>query len=253
MLEKIFHLKEKGTDIKQEFIAALVVFLSMLYIIPVSSEILSAAGMPKDALATSVILITILSTLAVGIYANTPVAMSVGMGLNAYFAYGLVLGSGIAWQSALGMVFLSGVVFLILSFSRFRVWILKSIPYDLKVALCVGLGAFLATIGFKGSGFFVINNGILLLGDLGQTPTLLATLGVLLILALSALKFKAAFILGIAVISIIGFICGIANTPEAFISLPASISPIFLELDIIGALQIAFLPAILTLMITDLF
>lgn len=253
VLERYFKLKAKQTNIKTEFMAGFTIFLSMLYVIPVSSEILSHAGMPKDTLITAVTLVTILSTFACGFYANTPVAMSVGMGLNAYFTYGIVQGAGIPWQQALGIVFISGVVFVIVSFSNFRIWILKSIPKNLRFALCVGLGAFLATIGLKGLGFFVLQNGNLLLGDLSNASTLLGTLGILLILFLYTIKIKGAFILGIAILSIVGFSFGITQTPTQILSSPASLAPLAFQLEILSVLKFSFIPIILTLMITDLF
>lgn len=253
ILERYFKLKEKQSDVKTELMAGFTIFLSMLYVIPVSSEILSHTGMPKDALITAITLVTILATLVCGLYANTPVAMSVGMGLNAYFAYGIVQGSGIHWQQALGIVFVSGVIFTIVSFTNFRVWILKSIPRNLRFALCVGLGAFLATIGLKGLGFFVLQNGNLLLGDLSNISTLLGTLGILLILALYVLHIKGAFILGIAILSLLGIFFGITQTPTQLFSSPASLEPIALKLEILNILKFAFIPIILTLMITDLF
>ncbi|WP_297811602.1 NCS2 family permease [uncultured Helicobacter sp.] len=252
-IERFFQLQTKQTNIKTEFIAGWTIFLSMLYVIPVSAEILSHAGMPKDALITAITLVTILSTLACGLYANMPIAMSVGMGLNAYFSYDIVQGAGIAWQQALGIVFLSGILFTIISFSNFRIWILKSIPKNLRFALCVGLGAFLASIGLKGLGFFVLQNDNLLLGDLSNISTLLGTLGILFILVLYLLKIKGAFILGILSLSIIGFLFGLIQSPTQFLSSPASIAPVALRLELVSILKSAFIPIILTLMITDLF
>lgn len=252
-IERFFQLQTKQTNIKTEFIAGWTIFLSMLYVIPVSAEILSHAGMPKDALITAITLVTILSTLACGLYANMPIAMSVGMGLNAYFSYDIVQGAGIAWQQALGIVFLSGILFTIISFSNFRIWILKSIPKNLRFALCVGLGAFLASVGLKGLGFFVLQNDNLLLGDLSNISTLLGTLGILFILVLYLLKIKGAFILGILSLSIIGFLFGLIQSPTQFLSSPASIAPVALRLELVSILKSAFIPIILTLMITDLF
>ncbi|WP_299548131.1 NCS2 family permease [uncultured Helicobacter sp.] len=252
-IERYFKLKSKQSDIKTELMAGFTIFLSMLYVIPVSSEILSHAGMPKDALITAITIVTILSTLACGLYANTPVAMSVGMGLNAYFAYGIVQGLGVSWQQALGIVFISGVIFIIVSFSNFRIWILKSIPKNLRFAFCVGLGTFLATIGLKGLGFFVLQNGNLLLGNLSEISTLLGTLGILLILILYLLKVQGAFILGIIILSLLGFFFGISPLPTQIFSSPASLAPLVFELEILSVLKFAFIPIILTLMVTDLF
>ncbi|WP_297578625.1 NCS2 family permease [uncultured Helicobacter sp.] len=252
-VEQYFQLPTKGSNIKTEFLAGFTIFLSMLYAIPVSAEILSQAGMPKEALITAITLITILSTLVCGIYANTPVAMSVGMGLNAYFTYGVVQGYGISWQQGLGIVFVSGLIFALISLSNFRVWILKSIPKNLRFAFCVGLGAFLATIGLKGLEIFTLQNDNLLLGDLSHITTLLGIVGIMVALVLYILKVKGAFILTIALLSGIGFLFEIAQTPTQIFSSPASIAPIALELDVFGILKFTFVPVILMLMVTDLF
>ena len=127
-----FKLKQNGTSVKTEFSAGLTTFLTMMYIVPVNAIIMSKTGMPMDALITATALITVIATVLNGIWANTPVAMSVGMGLNAYFTFGLVLGMKIPWQTALGVVFVSGVIFVVLSFTNFRIWVLKSIPDDVR-------------------------------------------------------------------------------------------------------------------------
>ncbi|WP_367116044.1 NCS2 family permease [Helicobacter sp.] len=252
-VEQYFQLPSKGSNIKTEFLAGFTIFLSMLYVIPVSTEILSQAGMPKEALITAITLITILSTFVCGIYANTPIAMSVGIGLSTYFTYGIVQGYGISWQQGLGIVFVSGLIFALISLSNFRVWILKSIPKNMRFSLCVGLGAFLATIGLKGLGIFALKNNNLLLGDLSQIPTLLGIFGIIVALVLYVLKIKGAFILTIALLSGIGFVFGIAQAPTQIFSSPASITPIALELDVVGILKFTFVPVILMLMVTDLF
>ena len=250
---KFFQLKERETNIKTEFFAGFAIFLAMLYAIPVNAEILSHAGMPKGAIVTAVILITALATFATGIYANTPIAMSVGMGLNTYFTYEIVENFGVPWQQALGIVFASGVFFFIVSFGNFREWILKAIPINLRVALCVGIGVFLAVVGLKGIGFFVLKNDNLLLGNIKDPQTILAIFGILLILVLYVKKVLATFILGIAIVSIVGFSLGFAEMPKTIISLPASLAPIAFELDIVGILKFSFIPIILSLMIADLF
>ena len=143
----IFKLKQNGTTAKTELNAALTTFLAMVYIIPVNALILSDAGMPKDALLVATALITILATIFNGLWANTPVALSTGMGLNAYFTYSMVIGMGIPWQTALGAIFISSAIFTILSFTNFRLWIIKNIPLDLRYAISAGIGAFLAFVG----------------------------------------------------------------------------------------------------------
>lgn len=175
-----FKLKEHGTNIRTEFSAGFTTFLTMMYIVPVNGFILSDAGLDMGAVVTATALITILATLFSGFWSNTPIAMSVGMGLNAYFTYGLVLGMKLPWQTALGIVFISGIIFLILSFTKFRVWLMTSIPIDLRRAISAGIGAFIAFIGLKQMGIIVNNDATLVsLGNLGNPTVLLGVFGLL--------------------------------------------------------------------------
>ncbi len=249
-----FKLQQHGTSVKTEFLAGFTTFLTMMYIVPVNGFILSDAGLPMGAVITATALITILATVFNGLWSNTPIAMSVGMGLNAYFSYGLVLGMGLPWQSALGVVFLSGIIFMILSFTKFRVWIMTSIPVDLRRAISAGIGAFIAFIGLKQMGIVVDNKATLVaLGNLSNPMVLLGIFGLFVTLVFYTFKFKGAFILGILVTSIAGWIFGIGAMPKEIVGLPASISPILLQLDIMSALSLALLPVIITFLVTDMF
>ncbi|NLK66558.1 MAG: NCS2 family permease [Campylobacteraceae bacterium] len=249
-----FKLKKHGTNVKTEFNAGFTTFLTMIYIVPVNAIIMSNAGLPMDALITSTALITIFATVLNGIIANTPIAMSVGMGLNAYFTFGLVQGMGIPWETALGVVFLSGFIFLVLSFTQFRVWVLKSIPMDLRRAISAGIGAFISFVGLKEMGLIVHSDATLVtLGDLSDTNTLLGVFGLLMVMTFWALKIKGAFIIAVLITSIFAWVFGISPYPTEFFSLPSSISPIFFKLDILSAFSLALLPAIITFFITQLF
>lgn len=249
-----FKLKENNTTVKTEFLAGFTTFLTMMYIVPVNGFILSDAGLPMGAVVTATALITILATIFNGFWSNTPIAMSVGMGLNAYFSYGLVLGMGIAWQTALGIVFLSGVIFVILSFTQFRVWLMTSIPVDLRRAISAGIGAFIAFIGLKQMGIIVANKATLVsLGDLSSAPILLGLFGLFITLALHAYRVKGTFIVAIFITSIIGWTFGIGELPKGVVGMPDSISPIFMHLDIMSALSLALLPVIITFLVTDMF
>lgn len=249
-----FKLKEHNTDIKTEFNAGFTTFLTMLYVVPVNAIILSKAGMPMDALITATALITIFATILNGLIANTPIAMSVGMGLNAYFTFGLVHGMKIPWETALGIVFLSGFIFLILSFTQFRIWILKSIPLDLIRSISAGIGAFISFIGLKEMGIITYNEATLVgLGNLGSSDTLLGLFGLLLVVVFWTLKIKGAFIVAVIIASMVAWIVEISPYPTEFVSLPASIEPIFMKLDILSAFSLALVPAIITLFITQLF
>ena len=249
-----FKLKQNGTSVKTEFSAGLTTFLTMMYIVPVNAIIMSKTGMPMDALITATALITVIATVLNGIWANTPVAMSVGMGLNAYFTFGLVLGMQIPWQTALGVVFISGIIFVVLSFTNFRIWVLKSIPDDVRRSISAGIGAFIAFVGLQQMGVVVNNDAVLVgLGNLKDPNVILGFVGLFFVILFWAWKVKGAFIIAVFTTSVVAWIFGIAPYPKEFISLPASISPIFLELDIMGALSFALLPVIVTFFVTDLF
>lgn len=249
-----FELKANRSSVKQELSGGITTFLAMIYIVPLNALIMSNAGMPYEALVTATALITIAATLFNGLFANTPVALSVGMGLNAYFTYGLCVSAKIPWQSALGVVFLSGALFTILSFTNFRVWVIKAIPLDLRRAISAGIGAFICFIGLKQMGIVTANDATLItLGNLKDDNTLLGIFGLAVILALFVLRVKAAFILGILITSAVAWIFGFAPKPSAVFSAPSSIAPIFAKLDILGACKIAFLPFIITFFVTHLF
>lgn len=249
-----FKLEKHGTNVKTEITAGFTTFLTMMYIVPVNAIIMSKTGMPMEALITATALITIFSTVLNGLWANTPIAMSVGMGLNAYFTFGLVLGMKIPWQTALGVVFISGALFVILSFTKFRVWIMESVPADLRRAISAGIGAFIAFIGLKSMGMVVANPAVLVgVGNFKNPNVLLGVLGLILVLAFYSWRIKGAFILAVFLTSIIAWVSGIAPYPTEFISLPASISPIVFELDIASAMTFSLLPVIVTFLITDLF
>lgn len=256
-----FKLKENGTNVRTEVVAGLTTFLAMVYIIPVNSSIVGNTGMPIEALITATALITIVATAFNAFFANTPVAMSVGMGLNAYFTFAVCLGQKIPWQSALGAVFISSVIFLILSFTSFRLWVIRNIPKDLRLAICAGIGCFIAFLGLSQMGIISSNKDTLVsIGDFKNPHVLFGIFTLILIIFFWAIKLRGAFILGVLISSIIAWIFGIDNAsfPEQIFSLPNfsnenGLGAIFLELDIKSALNIAMIPIILTFFITQLF
>jgi len=254
MIERFFKLKAHNTSVKTEALAGFTTFLTMLYIVPVNGFILADAGMPMDAVITATAMITIFSTLFTGLWANTPIAMSVGMGLNAYFAYGLVLGMKLPWQTGLGIVFISGLFFLALSFTNFRIWIMTSIPMPLRNAISAGIGTFIAFIALKQMGIIVSNPATLVgIGKLSSLPVLLGIFGILMNLATYAFKIKGSFILSVLITAIVGWSFGVGEFPKEIISLPASISPIALKLDIVSAASLSLLPVIVAFLVTDMF
>lgn len=249
-----FKLKEHGTNVKTELTAGFTTFLTMMYIVPVNGFILADAGLPMEAVITATAIITILATFFSGVWSNTPVAMSVGMGLNAYFSYGLVLGMKIPWQTALGIVFLSGIIFVALSFTNFRVWIMTSIPLNLRRAISAGIGTFIAFIGLKQMGMIAASDATLVkLGDFSDANVLLGLFGLILSFIFYTYKIRGAFILSITLTSIAGWVFGIGQVPTAIISAPSSIEPIMMKLDIMSAASLALLPVVITFLVTDMF
>ncbi|NPA50798.1 MAG: NCS2 family permease [Epsilonproteobacteria bacterium] len=254
LLEKIFKLSAHNTNVKKEVRAGITTFLAMAYIVPVNASIMSLTGMPFDALITATAVVTIIATILNGLWANTPIAMSVGMGLNAYFTFGLVKGMGIPWQSALGIVMISGLIFLILSFTKFRVWVLNSVPIDLRRAISAGIGLFIAFIGLQGMGFIVKNDATLVtLGDLSNIKVLLGIFGFFIAAYLYSKKVKGAFLISILLTSIIAWISGAYKLPQSIFSMPASLAPIAFKFDILSALKLSLIPVIITFLITDMF
>jgi len=254
MLNSFFKLAQHDTDIKTEISAGFTTFLTMLYIVPLNSLILSQSGMPYDALITATIVVTVLITLLNGIYSNTPIALSVGMGLNAYFTFGLVLGMKIPWQDALGVVFVSGLLFTILSFTNLKRTLLQSIPIDLRRAISAGIGLFLAFIGLKEIGLIVDDPVTLVhFGHLSDAKTALGTFGIVVTLILHTLNIKGAFIISIMLTTIVAFISGNASLPQMIFTSPSSMAPIAFELNIISVLTLSMFPVIIAFLLTDMF
>jgi len=239
-----------GTEVR----AGMTTFIAMLYIVPVNAAIMSAAGMPYDALITATAVMTIFASILNGLWANTPIAMSVGMGLNAYFSFGLVKGMGIAWQSALGIVFVSGILYVLISMTPVRRWMIETIPMDIKRAVSAGIGAFIAFIGLEQSRMIVASSSTLVkIGDFKDAHVLLALLGLFLALFFTLKRYKSALMLSIILTTLTAWISGIEKLPESFVSMPASMAPIAFELDIASVFTLSMLPVILIFLITDLF
>ncbi len=248
-----FGLRAHGTDVRTEVLAGLTTFLTAAYIVFVNPAILSATGMDKAALITVTCVVAGISTWLMALWANAPFMMAPGMGLNAYFAFSLCLGQGIAWQTALGVVFLSGVLFLVLTWVGVRERIVESIPRNLRLAAGVGIGLFITFIGLQNLGLVVKDDAVLVrLGDL--TPSVLLGLGgVVLMAVLEARRIRGAILAGILATAAAGFALGLAEPPAALLSLPASPGPVSFELDLVGALQPALWAAIFSFMFVDLF
>ena len=251
-IDQFFGLKSANTNIRQEVIAGLTTFLSMAYITVVNPVILSDAGMDFGAVFIATCIAAAVGTLVMGLYANYPIALAPGMGQNAFFTYGIVLGMGHTWQTALGAVFLSGIIFIVLSVFPVREWLINAIPKSLKLGISAGIGLFLGLIALSGSGIIVGNpTTIVTLGNISSPPAILTLLGFVIIAALSYRKLAGAVVIGMLAVTVIGWLTGFAKF-KGVLSAPPSASA-FLELDIIGAFDISMITVILTLLLVDIF
>ncbi len=258
MFERIFKLKENGTTIKREVAAGLTTFVTMAYIIFVNPNILADAGIPKEAAFGATIFATVLSTMLMAFWANLPVAVAPAMGINAFFAYHVCGALGLHWTVALGAVFISGIVFLLLTVTNVRAIIIASVPANLKPAIAVGVGLFIAMIGLKTTGIVVADPATLVtLGDMTQPSVLLSFLGLLLTGVLFARRVPGSILYGVVAITAASMLLGLSPTPAAdanwfSLSMP-DISPIFMKLDIMGAVKYGIVSIILTFTIVELF
>ncbi len=252
-MESLFKLKEHNTTVRTEILAGLTTFLTMAYITFVNPAILSDAGMDFGAVFVATCLAAAFGTAAMGLLANYPVALAPGMGLNAFFTYGVVLGMGYTWQAALGAVFVSGILFIILSILPVREWIINSIPKTLKMAISAGIGFFLAIIALKNAGLVVDHPATLVtLGDVTALPAVLAILGFVAMVALDSLRVPGAILLGILGVTIIGILLGVSEF-VGIMDVPPDPSPTFLAMDIAGALQIGMLSVVFAFLFVDIF
>nr|WP_315393853.1 NCS2 family permease [uncultured Duganella sp.] len=250
---RFFKLAEHGTTVRTEVVAGLTTFLTMAYIIFVNPAILGDAGLPKDAVFVATCLAAALGTLIMGLYANYPIGMAPGMGLNAYFAYAVVLGMGVPWRTALGAVFISGCLFLLVSLFKVREQIVKGIPHSLRVAITVGLGLFLALIAMKSAGLVVANPDTLVtVGNMHNPHTLMAVFGFMLIVTLDRLRVPGALLIGIVAVTTLSFFFG-GNTFHGFMSLPPSIAPTLFALDLGGAVSLGLFNVVLVFFLVELF
>jgi AGZA family xanthine/uracil permease-like MFS transporter len=253
MLETLFKLEQHNTNIKQEIIAGFTTFLTMAYIIFVNPAMLSDTGMDHGAIFVATCLAAAIGCFVMGFLANYPIALAPGMGLNAFFTYTVVLDMGYSWQVALGGVFISGCVFLLLSLFSIREWIINSIPHSLRFGISAGIGLFLAFIALKNAGIVADSSATLLtLGDITSFQAILSALGLFLIVGLSNRGIKGAVMISILVITFIGLLIGDINY-QGIVSLPPAIAPTFLQLDIIGALEVGMLSVVFAFLFVDLF
>jgi AGZA family xanthine/uracil permease-like MFS transporter len=252
-LDRQFGLKQQGTSLKTEFVAGLTTFLTMLYIVFVNPQILGNAGMDKGAVFVATCLAAAASTLVMALYANYPIALAPGMGLNAFFAFTVVLTYKYSWQQALAAVFCSGVLFFLISVFRIREYIINAIPRNLKLAISAGVGLFLAIIALEEAKIVVAHPATLVtLGDLKQPAAALCLLGFVLIVALNARRIIGGTLIGILVVTAIGLVPGLVQF-NGVVSAPPSLAPTFLQLDFSRIGEPDFIVVVFTFLFVDLF
>jgi len=252
-ITNFFELKLNKTDIKSEIIAGITTFLTMAYIIFVNPQIMEVSGMDKGAIFVGTCLAAAIACFVMGIFANWPIGLAPGMGLNAFFTYTVVGEMGYSWEVALGAVFIAGILFFIMSVTNLRSWMIASIPMNLRLAMGAGVGLFIGIIGLKTGGIIITNDATLLaLGDFSKTETLLAALGFLIIAALSIRKIPGAIIIGILIITLMAIVLDLIKF-NGMVSSPPSIAPTLMKLDILGALNISMLTVIMSFLFVNLF
>ena len=252
-LRTFFKFDENQTNFNREFVAGSTTFVTMAYIIFVNPQLMSASGMDYGASFVGTCLAAALACFAMGLFANWPVGLAPGMGLNAFFTYTVVGEMGYSWQVALGAVFIAGLLFFLMSVTPMRKWMLESIPLNLKIAMGSGVGLFIGFIGLKSGGIIVSNGATFVsMGDLTNPETLLAALGFLLIAALSVRNVPGAIIIGVLSVALIALSLGLVEY-KGVLAYPPDVSSTFLQLDIVGALDIAMVSVIASFLFVNLF
>jgi len=253
LIENTFNLESNNTSIKQEFIAGFTTFITMAYIIFVNPQMMAASGMDLGASFVGTCIAAAIACFAMGFYSNWPVGLAPGMGLNAFFTYTVVGEMGYSWEVALGAVFLAGILFVIISVTPLRQWMLNSIPMNLRIAMGAGVGLFVGFIGLKTGGIIVQNEATFLsLGNFKNVETLLAALGFLLILVLAVRRVIGAIIIGVLTVTVSGLLLGLIQF-NGIVSSPPDLKPILLQLDILGAFDVAMISIIISFLFVNLF
>ncbi|WP_298448489.1 NCS2 family permease [Marinobacter sediminicola] len=253
MLERLFKLQAHGTNVRKELVAGITTFLTMAYIIVVNPDMLSTTGMDYGAVFVATCLAAAIGTLIMGLWANYPIALAPGMGLNAFFAFTVVGSLGYSWEVALGAVFLSGLIFFLLSIFKIREWIINSIPLSLRFGISAGIGFFLALIALKNAGIVVDNPATLVgLGELKSAESLLFFGGFVLICALSFRRITGSVMIGIIAVTAIAMMLGMVEY-NGFVSAPPSLAPTFMKMDIAGALNVGMISIVFAFLFVDLF
>ncbi|MFR9602284.1 MAG: NCS2 family permease [Rikenellaceae bacterium] len=255
ILDKLFKLSKNNTTPRREVVAGLTTFMTMSYILIVNPSILASAGMDTGAVFSATALSSFVACLMMGLVANLPIALAPGLGINAFFAYTIVLQMGYTWEMALAAVFVEGIIFIILSLLNVRELIIRSIPLVLKRAIGVGIGLFIATIGLVNSGIIVKGEVFSQLGEVTSPSVALALLSIVIIGVLMVREVRGALMLGMLITTILAIPLGIVTIPDGFspISMPHSVSPIFCKMDFSNLISLDMLVVIFILIFADLF
>jgi AGZA family xanthine/uracil permease-like MFS transporter len=253
VIGRFFDLRAHGTSVRTEMLAGLTTFVTMAYIIFVNPQMMASAGMDHGAAFVATCLGAALACFIMGVYANWPVGLAPGMGLNAFFTYTVVADMGYSWQVALGAVFIAGVLFVIMSVTRIRGWMLESIPTDMRIAMAAGVGLFIGFIGLKNAGIVVANPATLItLGDLTQPAPMLGAIGFLVMAVLSQRQVQGAMIIGVLGVTLAGIPLGLVEY-AGLVSAPPSLAPTFMQLDIAGAMDLSMVSVIIAFLFVNLF
>lgn len=253
MLEKIFKFQERNTNARIEITAGITTFMTMAYILVLQPMFMGAAGMEVGAVTVVTAILSAIFSIFMGIYTNLPFALAPAMGSNAFFAYTLVAGGIVNWETGLGMVFISGVVFILLTVLGLREVIVNLIPKNIKYAIGVAVGFYIVLLGFKNGGLMSLEGGSIAMGDVKSPGVLLTIIGLVIVVFLQARKVKGGVLVAIILTTIIGIPMGITNVPESLVTMPPSIEPIAFKLDIIAALKWSFFPLMFTFFVGDFF
>ena len=254
-LERWFKLSDKGSNARTEIVAGLTTFMTMAYVVVVVPGILESAGIPRGPVTVSVILMSAVVTIVMGLYSNRPFALAPGLGSVGFLAVTLAVTEDIPWQTAMGMVFISGMLFVLFTIFGLRQLIVRLVPPAIKLSIGAGVGLFIALIGFRNAGLVVADEeaNSLILGDIGTPEAILALIGFVIMSILLARNIRGHFLIGIVVATIIGIPMGVTEIPDSLFSLPQSVGPVFLKLDVLDALQLAYFPFILAFFVPDFF
>lgn len=253
-LDDFFRIKEAGSNVRTEIIAGITTFMTMAYIIFVNPGIMEKTGMPFGPVMVATCIASFLGTALMALLANYPLALSVGMGLNAFFTFSVVMGMGISWQTALAAVFVEGIIFILLTLTRVREEIVNSIPKTLKIAISTGIGMFVTFIGLQSGGIIVDNPAVLVgLGDLASPEVILAVLGFFIMVILESYRVKGSILWGILIVTALAIPAGITSLPGSFVSAPPSIGPIFAKMDFSGLASADFWIVVFTFFFVDFF